>query len=255
MPMNPHSHTDNDDELIRYSRHILMPEIDVAGQRRIRDSHALIIGAGGLGSPVIQYLAAAGIGTLSIIDDDQVELSNLQRQTIHNTSTVSLNKAESAHQFVKQLNNDVSVITHNHRLNDEELTRAIKNADVVLDCSDNFATRFQINRVCYAEKTSLITAAVIRFEGQLCSFDFRATETACYRCLYDDNGEETLSCSEAGVLSSAPGVMGSLQASEALKLILQLPTLNNQMLLVDLLNMDFRRVNFSKDPNCPVCGK
>lgn len=255
MPHSMDDHNKEDRALLRYSRHILMPEIGNEGQERIRQCKVLIVGVGGLGAPAVEYLAAAGVGQLTLIDHDEVDLSNLQRQVVHNEARLGMNKALSAQHFVESLNPSVRVRCYTEKLGDEQLLDAIRLSDVVLDCSDNFATRFQVNRLCARARKPLVSAAVIRFDGQLSVFDHRRDDAPCYRCLYEENGEEAINCTEAGVLASAPGVLGTLQATEALKLILGLPTLVGQLLVVDLLNTDFRKLSIQKDPHCPDCGK
>jgi len=245
----------DDDALLRYSRQIMLPEIGFEGQQRICDSHALVIGLGGLGSPVALYLGAAGVGHLTLVDDDQVDLSNLQRQIIHDTGSIGLPKVESAAQRLHHINPDCQVEALPQRLAEEGMARQINAADVVIDCSDNFATRFLVNRLCHAARTPLVSGAAIRWEGQLAVFRYDEGD-ACYRCLYSEDGEEDMRCSENGVAAPLVGVIGSLQAIEALKLLSGAgEPLHNQLLIVDTLHPQWRTLKLRPDPNCPVCGK
>jgi molybdopterin/thiamine biosynthesis adenylyltransferase len=246
----------NDDLLLRYSRHILLPNVGVEGQARLAAAHAIIVGLGGLGSPVSAYLAAAGIGRLTLLDFDRVEASNLQRQILHGEADIGRLKVDSAADALRRLNPQCQVTTIAQRLEQPDLEALCQNAAVLLDGTDNFATRCLLNRAAVATRTPLVSGAVIRFEGQLTTLDFRDPAAACYHCLYGAEAEvETAeTCSESGVLASLPGVLGSLQATEALKLLLGLPTLAGQLLLVDGLHMTFRRVRITRDPHCPVCA-
>jgi Dinucleotide-utilizing enzymes involved in molybdopterin and thiamine biosynthesis family 2 len=219
----------------------------------------LVIGAGGLGSPAILYLAAAGVGTIGIVDFDVVDFSNLQRQVIHNTERVGTPKVESARKTVEMLNPDVKVITYNTRISKKNIMDIIKNYDVVLDGTDNFPTRFLINDACYFAGKPLVSAAMLRFEGQVSVFDYRNKENSpCYRCLFPEPPPPGLvpSCQEAGILGSIGGIMGCIQATEAIKLILGIgEPLVGKLLIMDALSMDFRKVKLRKDPNCPLCGE
>ncbi|ACL71616.1 UBA/ThiF-type NAD/FAD binding fold protein [Thioalkalivibrio sulfidiphilus HL-EbGr7] len=244
----------NDDQLLRYSRQIMLPQVEVAGQQRIMDAHALIIGAGGLGAPVALYLAAAGVGTLTIADADIVELSNLQRQIIHRTADIGRPKVVSAAEKLAAVNPEVKVNTVQAAMEGEALDVAVRDASIVLDCTDNFTTRFAVNAACVRHRKPLISAAVIRFEGQLTVFDPAEPDSPCYRCLYKDGEELAERCSQTGVLASLPGVMGSLQATEALKHIIGLPTLRGRLLVMDAMTMEWRSMKLRKDPSCPVCG-
>ncbi|MFW5452369.1 HesA/MoeB/ThiF family protein [Thioalkalivibrio sulfidiphilus] len=244
----------NDDQLLRYSRQIMLPQVEVAGQQRIMDAHALIIGAGGLGAPVALYLAAAGVGTLTIADADIVELSNLQRQIIHRTADIGRPKVVSAAEKLAAVNPEVKVNTVQAAMEGEALDVAVRDASIVLDCTDNFTTRFAVNAACVRHRKPLISAAVIRFEGQLTVFDAAEPDSPCYRCLYKDGEELAERCSQTGVLASLPGVMGSLQATEALKQIIGLPTLRGRLLVLDAMTMEWRSMKLRKDPSCPVCG-
>jgi len=246
----------NDNQLLRYSRQILLPQIGIEGQQKLLDSHALIIGVGGLGSPVATYLAASGVGRLTLVDDDRVELTNLQRQPIHTTETLGRAKVESARAMLAALNPEIRVHTVNHRLDDTALIEAARVADVVVDCSDNFPTRFAINRACVTARKPLVSGAVVRFEGQVAVFRPDQNDSPCYACLYRDTGTEDGDlCSQFGVLAPAAGLMGTLQAVETLKLLLGIgTTLAGRVLMVDALDMEIRTVALRRDPACPVCG-
>lgn len=246
----------NDDELLRYSRQIMLPQVGIEGQQRLTDSHALILGLGGLGSPLALYLAAAGVGTLTLVDFDDVDLSNLQRQILHSTADIGRAKTDSARARLQAINPLITINTINARLDETELGKAIAGVDVVLDGSDNFATRFMVNRACLAERKPLVSAAAIRMEGQLGVFRCDEDDAPCYQCLYQDTGEENTSCSENGVLAPVVGVLGSLQALEALKLLLDLgETLAGKLQVFDAMRMEWRTMNLRKDSNCPACGK
>ena len=244
----------DDDQLLRYSRQIMMPEIDAAGQQQLLDSKIVIIGMGGLGSPAAMYLAAAGIGHITLVDYDQVDLTNLQRQVIHGTSDIGRDKTASAEEYLRELNPDVTVNTVREQLDEEGLGEIAGNANAILDCTDNFEARFMINRVSVGKGVPLISAAVVRMEGQVTIFD-PGKEGACYRCLYDEAGGVPETCSENGVLAPAAGLVGSIQATETMKVILGIgKTLVGRLLLIDAKNMEFREIRLRKDPACPVCG-
>lgn len=245
----------DDKQLQRYGRHILMPDIDFAGQERLLTSSVLIVGMGGLGSPVAMYLAAAGVGHLILADDDKVDHSNLQRQIIHDTSSVNELKVESARKRLLEINPDVKLELIRER-NENLIHDAIKKVDLVVDGSDNYPTRFRLNELCYQEKTPLISGAVIRWEGQVTVFDARHADSPCYRCLYSVEGEPAReSCSETGVVASVPGIIGSIQATEAIKIILgDKTTLVGRVLVLDASTMEWREIRLKKDPSCPVCG-
>ena len=245
-----------DEQLLRYSRQILLPQIDIDGQQKLLDSHVLIIGMGGLGSPVAMYLAAAGIGTLTLVDDDTVELSNLQRQIVHTEHDIGRLKVESAAESLRALNSDIQIEIKAKRLAKQELTIAVEAADIVVDCSDNFATRFLLNEVTQQLKTPLVSGAAIRMEGQVTVYDPRQSGSACYRCLYQDNGELQQTCSESGVLSPLLGIIGSVQAVETVKLIAGIgETLAGRLLILDVLSMTWQEIKLRPDPNCPICKK
>ncbi len=248
--------TMNDEQLLRYSRQILLPQVDIDGQQKLLNSRALIIGVGGLGSPAAMYLAAAGVGTLVLCDDDRVDLSNLQRQIAHHSDEIGLPKVESAQRTLLRLNPEVKVVPIPRRLTREELAEEARRSQVVLDCSDNFRTRFLVNAACVAARTPLISGAVIRFEGQVTVFDTRSDQSPCYHCLFPDEPDEhDASCTRNGVAAPAPGIIGSVQAIEALKLLLGLGrTLNGRLLLLDALNMEWTSLTVRKHPRCPTCS-
>ncbi len=246
----------NDDQLLRYSRQILLPEVDADGQQRLLDSRALIIGAGGLGSPAAMYLAAAGVGTLVICDDDRVDLSNLQRQIAHHTDELGQAKVESAGRTLRRLNPDIRVIAIPRRLSSNELRAEAEQSQVVLDCSDNFPTRFQVNDACVAVGKPLVTGAAIRFEGQVAVFDRRSPGSACYHCLFpDDAAENEESCVRSGVMAPVPGIIGTTQALEAIKVVLGVgKSLDGRLMLLDALAMEWHTVRVGQNPRCPTCA-
>ena len=254
-PAKPVFLTMDDNQLLRYSRQIMLPAFDVAGQERLLTSRVLILGLGGLGSPAAMYLAAAGIGTLVLADFDRVDLSNLQRQILHTTPRIGTAKTESAKETVLALNPDCRVETIDRLLNEEELLAETEKADLVLDCSDNFATRFAVNAACVTTRTPLVSGAAIRMEGQVSVFSGRPGDP-CYRCLYGEEGSVDESCSENGVLAPLVGIIGSIQACEAVKLLTGIGTpLTGRLLLLDALQMEWRTLKLKADPDCPVCGK
>jgi adenylyltransferase/sulfurtransferase len=243
----------NDDELLRYSRHILLPDIDIEGQQAFAAARVLIVGLGGLGSPVAMYLGAAGIGHLCLADFDHVDTSNLQRQVIHQQGRIGENKAESAQAALQAINPLIDIETIHYRVDNWD--KIIGSMDIVVDCTDNFATRFAINAACYRQKKPLVSAAAIRFEGQLSVFDHRDAQSPCYQCLYSPEGSDDLTCSEAGVIAPIVGVMGSLQALEVLKLIANIGTsLIGRLLLFDAKHHQWREMRLPKDPQCLLCG-
>lgn len=244
----------SDELLLRYSRQILLPGIGPEGQDRLAAAHAVVMGLGGLGSPIAAYLAAAGVGRLTLVDFDHVDLSNLQRQILHGQGDIGRRKVDSAAASLLRLNPDCHIQRVDERLDCAALGDLFATASVILDGTDNFTSRALINRAAVTVRAPLVSGAVIRFEGQLTTFDFRKPDAACYHCLYGDGEELGEACSESGVLASLPGVIGSLQATEALKLLIGLPTLHGRLLLVDGLNMRFRELNLVRDPNCPVCA-
>ncbi|MDX1504202.1 MAG: molybdopterin-synthase adenylyltransferase MoeB [Spongiibacter sp.] len=245
----------NNQQLLRYSRHILLPALDVEGQAKLLASRALIVGMGGLGSPVAMYLAASGVGVLQLVDDDEVELSNLQRQIAHGNADIGRSKVASAAATVAELNPEVSVVASECRLSGDALHEAVAAADVVVDASDNFTTRFALNAACCAAKVPLVSGAAIRSEGQLSVFDFRRPDSPCYRCLYHDSDDAALNCAESGVLAPLVGMVGSMQAIEALKCLAGFgDTLVGRLLLIDAATMEIRQLRLAKDPACPVCS-
>ena len=248
----------NDDTLLRYSRQIMLPQIGIEGQCKIRESKVLLFGAGGLGSPIAMYLVASGIGELTIVDPDTVDLSNLQRQILHSTNDFGKDKVISAKQTLAELNPQTIVRTIKDVLTGEVLEEEIKCADVVVDATDNFQSRFAINAACVKSNTALVTGAAIRFEGQVSVFDMQA-DSACYQCLFSNLGEDQSeleeSCSETGILGSVTGLIGSIQATEVIKLVTNIgQTLSNRLLLIDALNMEWHSVNIKKDPKCATCS-
>jgi molybdopterin/thiamine biosynthesis adenylyltransferase len=245
----------NDQQLLRYSRQIMLPQIDVAGQQTLLNSKALIIGAGGLGSPAAMYLAAAGVGEIVLYDDDDVDLSNLQRQIAHRTADIGSGKAASACRTLLALNPEVEVAGRKQRLAGEDLLQAVAGADVVLDCSDNFTTRFAVNRACVKQQKPLVSGAAIRFEGQVAVFTPGQNESPCYNCLYADHGEEEQSCTRNGVIAPLTGIIGSIQALETLKVLLGIgQTLTGRLLLLDGLTMEWSSMKLRKNPRCPTCA-
>lgn len=246
----------NDNQLLRYSRHILLDEIGIEGQQRVLAAHAVIIGAGGLGSPAALYLAAAGIGKLTLVDDDVVDLTNLQRQILHTTARVGLAKTESARQALQQINPDVDVTAIAERVDEVRLAKLIADASVVLDCTDNFATRHALNRACVQQRIPLVSGAAIRFDGQISVFDPRAGEAPCYACLFPaDQQFEEISCASMGVFAPLVGIIGSMQAAEALKLVLDIqPSLAGRLLLLDARAMEWSSIRIARNPACAVCA-
>lgn len=247
----------NDKQLLRYSRHILLPEIGVEGQQKLLGAHVLVIGAGGLGSPAAMFLAASGVGTLTLCDGDTVDLTNLQRQILHHTSSIGIPKATSAQTALAGINPEVRVIALNERVDEARLLELAAQADVVLDCSDNFATRYALNRVCVQLKKPLVSGAVTRFDGQVTVFDLRHPHSPCYHCLYPEQTEaEETRCAVMGVFAPLVGIIGSLQAAEALKLLLDAGTsLCGKLLLLDALHMELRTVKLNQDNACSICGQ
>lgn len=245
----------NDEALLRYSRHILLPEIDIAGQQRLSRARALIVGAGGLGSPVALYLASAGVGRISIADDDVVELSNLQRQIVHDSASLGRLKAESAVERMRRINPEVDARPLARRLDQAALEELAADHDLVLDCSDNFATRHAVNRACVVAGTPLVSGAAVRFAGQLAVFDPRDAASPCYHCLFPDEGEAGDGpCATFGVLSPLVGVIGSLQAVEAVKLLAGIAPRLGRLTLYDGLSGEFRQIKVPRDPSCAVCA-
>lgn len=246
----------DDAQLLRYSRHILLPEIGIEGQQAIRAARILVVGAGGLGSPAACYLAAAGVGTLVLADDDAVDLTNLQRQILHRTAAVGEAKAVSGQHTLQELNPECAVIALTERLAGEHLRDEVAQADVVLDCCDNFTTRHAVNRACVATQTPLVSGAAIRFDGQVSVFDVREADAPCYDCLFPEAGEaEELRCAVTGVFAPITGIIGCVQAAEALKLLVGCgESLAGRLLLLDGLAMRWREIRVPRDAACAVCG-
>ena len=242
----------DDKQLLRYSRHILLPQIDVRGQEKLLASRVLIIGLGGLGSPAAMYLAASGVGHLVLVDPDRVDLTNLQRQIVHATERVGQDKTASAARGLEALNPGVRVTTINKKIEGTAFEEQVNLADVVVDATDNFASRFAINAACARAGKPLISGAVVRFEGQVAVFP---PGGPCYRCLYAEGGGPDEACATLGVLAPAAGVIGSIQAVETIKVLLGIgQTLAGRLLLFDALNMEWREMKLRKNPACPVCG-
>ena len=246
----------NDEQLLRYSRHILLPEIGIEGQERLLGAKALVIGAGGLGSPIALYLASAGVGRITICDDDKVDLTNLQRQVVHRTESVGQEKARSAQATMRSINPEIEVVPLVERVEGERLAQLVREADVVLDGSDNFATRHAVNRACVELRTPLVSGAAVRFDGQISVFDMRREDAPCYACLFPEGGEsEDMPCSIMGVFAPLTGIVGTIQAAEALKLLAGTgELLAGRVLLLDALTMQIRTIKLRKDPACAVCA-
>ncbi|HEX8962859.1 MAG TPA: molybdopterin-synthase adenylyltransferase MoeB [Rhodocyclaceae bacterium] len=246
----------NDEQLLRYSRHILLPEIGVEGQERILAARVLVIGAGGLGSPAAYYLASAGVGTLVLADGDTVDLTNLQRQILHTTETVGWPKAESGARTLRHINPECRVVALKERLAGDALDAEVAKADVVLDCCDNFTTRHAVNRACVKHRVPLVSGAAIRFDGQIAVFDKRKDDAPCYHCLFPESQDvEEMRCAVMGVFAPLTGIVGTTQAAEALKVLIGCgETLAGRLLLLDGLAMEWRRITVPRDPRCAVCG-
>jgi len=245
-----------DQDLLRYSRHILLEEFGIDGQARVSAGHALVIGAGGLGSPALLYLAAAGVGRISVVDDDDLDLTNLQRQIAHATARVGMPKVESAAEAMRAINPEIAIETHRLRADAELLDRLVAGADVVLDCCDNFVTRQAVNRACVAHGKPLVAGAAIRFDGQLSVYDTRDPASPCYACLFPPEAEfEETRCAVLGVFAPVVGTIGTLQASEALKLLAGItPSLAGRLLMFDGRRTAFDALGVARDPGCGVCG-
>lgn len=246
----------NDDQLLRYSRHILLPELGIEGQQRLLEAHALLIGAGGLGSPAALYLASAGVGTLTLCDGDVVDLTNLQRQIVHREAAIGMRKVDSARDTLRAINPHINVNTVAERVAGEQLEALVAAADIVLDGSDNFATRHDVNRACVKLRKPLVSGAGIRFDGQISVFDLRDADSPCYACLFPEDGEnEDVRCAVMGVFAPLVGIIGSMQAAEALKILAGTgQPLTGRLLLLDALRMDVRTVRLKRDAACPVCA-
>jgi len=245
----------NDNQLLRYSRQIMLPQVDIEGQQKLLAASVLIVGAGGLGSPAAIYLTAAGVGNIAIYDNDVVDLSNLQRQIAHHTPDIGTDKVISTRQTLSRLNPEVKIRAVKQRLEGEQLDYEVRLADVVLDCSDNFSTRFAINNACVKYQTPLVSGAAIRFEGQVTVFTPGQNNSPCYNCLYNSDGEELQNCATNGVIAPITGIVGSIQALEAMKLIMNIgETLTGRLLLLDGLTMEWNTMKLRKNANCPTCG-
>jgi molybdopterin/thiamine biosynthesis adenylyltransferase len=246
----------NDNQLLRYSRHILLDELGIEGQEKLLAAHALIIGAGGLGSPAAYYLASAGVGKITLVDNDTVDLTNLQRQILHTTDRVGQSKAQSGKQTLMQINPEINVVALAERAENERLHELVRSATVVLDCSDNFATRHAVNQACVAHKIPLVSGAAIKFDGQISVFDTRHGDAPCYACLFPPDQEfEEVRCSTMGVFAPLVGIIGTMQAAEALKVVAGIgQTLAGRLLLLDARTMEWTSIKVAPNPNCPVCG-
>ena len=248
-----------EDQLERYARHILLPEVGGEGQTKLLNAKVLVVGAGGLGAPVLLYLAAAGIGTIGLIDDDVVDLSNLQRQIIHSTQTLDVAKVDSAKERLLSINPDLKIHTHQTRLNALNIMDTLKDYDIVADGTDNFATRFLINDACYFAQKTLVSAAILRFDGQLSTYKAHeeGEDKPCYRCIFREPPPpgQVPTCSEAGVLGAICGTMGSLQATEVLKEVMGIgQSMSGTLMIYDALHTEFRNVKVKRDKGCPLCG-
>lgn len=246
-----------DSQIQRYARHIILPEIGGTGQQKLMDARVLVIGAGGLGSPVLLYLAAAGIGTLGVIDDDVVDLSNLQRQVLHATASVGKAKVESAAETLTAINPEIRIITHRERLTAANAAAIIGGYDIVADGSDNFSTRFLVNDACYLAGKTLVSAAILRFDGQIATWKGHDGVSPCYRCFQPEKPPAGMipSCSEAGIIGALAGVAGSLQATEVVKEVLGIgDSLAGRLVLYDALGAVFRTIRVPKNPDCALCG-
>jgi molybdopterin/thiamine biosynthesis adenylyltransferase len=245
----------NDEQLLRYSRQIMLPEVDVAGQERLLEATVLVIGLGGLGSPVALYLATAGVGRLVLVDDDDVDLSNLQRQVIHTQAAIGTPKALSASNTIAEVSPETEVVAIRERLSGDDLSSLVAAAVVVVDAPDNFSTRYEINSACVRHGTPLVSGAAIRFEGQVAVFDPRDAESPCYQCLYPEGDDEALNCAENGVIAPLVGIIGTVQAMETIKLLTGVgDALTGYVLYLDAKRMDWRKLKLPRYSECPTCG-
>jgi molybdopterin-synthase adenylyltransferase len=246
----------SDEQLLRYSRHILLPELGIDGQQKLLVAHVLVVGAGGLGSPVSLYLAASGVGRITLCDHDKVDLTNLQRQIVHHTDSIGTQKVESAQRTLARINPEVKVVALAERIQGARLEEVVSQADIVVDATDNFATRHAINRACVKFRKPLVSGAGVRFDGQVAVFDLRRGDSPCYNCLFPEEGDaEEMRCAVMGVFAPLVGIIGSIQAAEALKLIMGVgEPLQGRLLLLDAFTMQTRTVKLPRDPACRVCG-
>jgi molybdopterin/thiamine biosynthesis adenylyltransferase len=246
----------NDDQLLRYSRHILLDELGIEGQQRLLAAHALVIGAGGLGSPVVLYLGTAGVGRITLVDHDSVDLTNLQRQIVHNLARVGRPKAESARETVAAINPEVQLVPLVERADAARLDALVRTADVVIDCSDNFATRHAVNAACVAHRKPLVSGAAIGFDGQVSVYDTRRPDAPCYACVFPlDAAFEEVRCATMGVFAPLVGIIGTVQAAEALKLLAGVGSpLAGRLQMLDVRTMEWTEIRIARQPGCPVCG-
>ncbi len=250
----------NDQQLLRYSRHILLNEFGIEAQEKLSQKHALVVGAGGLGSAALLYLATAGVGRITVADGDTVELSNLQRQIVHREAAIGINKAQSAAETLRGINASITLKAISERLSSADLITQVAHADVVLDCTDNFATRHAINRACVMHHKPLVSGAGIRFDGQITSFDLRLGDSACYHCLFpqpapDQPNEVEERCAVMGVFAPLVGIIGAMQAAEAIRLLTGVgEPLNGRLSMLDARTMEWQTVKYRRDPACLVCG-
>jgi molybdopterin/thiamine biosynthesis adenylyltransferase len=247
----------NDAQLLRYSRHILLDELGIDGQQQLLTSHALIVGAGGLGSPVALYLGSAGVGQITVVDHDTVDVTNLQRQIAHTLADVGQPKAQSIQQAIASINPDVQVNVVTRRADDTLLAELVRLADVVIDCTDNFATRHAINRACVTHTKPLVSGAAIRFDGQVTVYDLRDARSPCYACVFPESEKlEEAQCATMGVFAPLVGIIGSVQAAEALKLLMKVGrALTGRLLMLDARNMTWSEISMPRNADCPVCGR
>ena len=246
----------NDEQLLRYSRHLLLEEIDVAGQEKLLNSHVLVIGAGGLGSAAAPYLAAAGVGRITLIDHDTVELTNLQRQIMHVESSIGKSKVASGKEFLQHINSSIQIETIEARASNSLLDELLPNVDVALDCTDNFATRHLINAACVKNQTPLVSGSALKFDGQVSVFDPRNSKSPCYACIFSpDEQFEEVSCASMGIFSPLVGIIGAMQAAQALQVLIGFgETLVGRMLLWNGRNTQIDEIRISRNPECSVCG-
>lgn len=245
----------NDEQLLRYSRQIMLPELDIDGQEKLGCASVLVIGLGGLGSPAAIYLAAAGIGEVTLVDEDVVDLSNLQRQIVHREASIGEPKVASAESTIQQISSETNITTIATRLRGDQLLETVSHADVVVDATDNFESRYEINDACISTQTPLVSGAAIRMEGHVAVFDPRESNSPCYRCLYEQGDNENLNCADNGVLAPVVGIIGTIQAMEAIKIISGIgETLCGHVLYMDAKRMEWRRLKLLKNPQCLSCG-